>query len=154
MRIIYWIVGLGVPFVSGLAFLFYAAKKYHSMDEYHLFSAHSYGFPEDISNFRDFVQSLYIRKISIFYVLLLATAAFLFLLPRIGQIVFYLSSLLLLFFCYGQYSAISICKRAMRGLEKNERLLFSPLLSLYRSALFHAVLLFTYFNLFFDLFFF
>lgn len=152
MRFVYGAIGVALPFVGTLLFMFYAGKKYNSIDEDYRYSAVSREFPEDISNYSSFLQSLYLRKLSIYYTLLVVNFLLCFFLPRIGNISTSISSLLFIWFCICTHSAIKLCKRALRGMNSHDRLLCTPILSLYRSSFLYCIFLLICFNLFFEAF--
>lgn len=139
-----------IPFILYLGFITFTAKKFVMLDEDLIFSAHSYGFPHDTSNYTKFVSDLYAGKTTVYYFLFIITFALLWFAPKIGSILFSISSVYLMFVVFHQLHDLSKCKRAMRGLDVHTRLLFTPLTSIYRACLIFSVLLFTVFNLSYD----
>jgi len=152
VKILYGAIGLVVPFIMTLVFMFYAGKKYFSIDEDLRYSARTREFPDDISEYSVFLKILYFRKLSIYYPLIFINFLLFFFFPKIGGIFNSICILLFIFFCIGQQKAVSICKRALRGLDSHNRLLYAPLLSLYRSSFLYTVLLLFCFSLFFEVF--
>ena len=152
MRFVYGAIGVALPFVGTLLFMFYAGKKYNSIDENYRYSAHILEFPERISDYSTFLQSLYLRKLSIYYTLLVVNFLLCFFLPRIGSISTYISSLLFIWFGVCTHTAVTRCKRVLRGMSSHDRLLCTPILSLYRSSFIYCIFLLFCFNLFFECF--
>ena len=143
-------LALVIPFILYLGFIIFTAKKFVMLDEDLIFSASSYGFPHDTSNYKKFVSDLYAGKTTVYYFLFIITFALLWLVPKIGSILFSISSFYLFIVVFNQLRALSKCKRVMRGLDAHTRLLFAPLVSIYRACLVFTVLLFTVFNLSYD----
>ena len=143
-------IALAIPFILYLVFITFTAKKFAMLDEDLIFSACSYGFPHDTSNYKKFVSDLYAGKTTVYYFLFIITFALLWFAPKFGSILFSISSVYLLLVVFHQLRDLSKCKRAMRGLDVHTQLLFTPLTSIYRACLIFSVLLFTVFNLSYD----
>ena len=144
------LVALCVPFITTLIFVGIASKKYVLIDDDLRYSASSRSFPHDISNCTRFMHILFAGKLSLYYPLTIVSYGLLFFFPKIGTIAIQISSFVFLILCYFHWRLLSKCKRAMRGLDSQMFLLYTPLRFIYRLSFVFAIVLLTYYHLTFD----
>lgn len=150
MKIAYCIGGIVFPFILQFPFMIFHAKQLHRTDPAVIARLEYCGFPEDEAGLRDMPYSFQ-RKFNIYAALFIACALLLWALPAIGQIAYWICDAILVFFCFGQYSALRIAKRAKRAQSRVLQAHFRPIIRIYRAALLHMVVLTLCFVTFLDL---
>lgn len=148
MRLIYWLCAILLPFLLVDIFTRCVKRQYDRMDVEIVERLPRLGFPDDASDVKAQFGSIS-RRASIYFSLLFPCALALRLLPTVGRILRFLSSLFLLLGCFTQYMGLSVAKRARRSAKL--RRFYDPIVRVYRAQFVYALLIMTIFHLFFDL---